>query len=286
MTVPDLRPAFPHAVPITSYTNAAQQLQLCDPELFEGCGYATKDEAGILFTAAEKFGGDWLELGSHTGWTGSHIILGGAASYTGLDPEYSRACFNKTKDPSKFLNRTRDNIKNAVGSLDRVTLLGVGSHEIMPQWINEEKKFDFIFVDANHDSPYPVVDAILSDLVLKENGAVFFHDAIGAPVQAAVEYVRRKGYKIRFYDTAQIMAVAFKGSIELPPFEPSTSYDWNGHMNSYVRNTDMNSLNLQIRQAELYVDTLLLTSQTPVYQSQEELRSSGSTLSELGTQRW
>jgi hypothetical protein len=281
MTIPDLRPAFPFATPITNYRNSPGHTQLCDREFFDSCGYATDDEAAILYRMAKTYGGDWLEIGSHTGWTAAHIIAGGANQYTGLDPEYGHPQYNKTMEPFRFLKRAAENIKRANPGrlegletmlsspcrafyLDRISLMGEKSWDILPEmamnWQNDsqadrpEVTFDFVFIDGEHEPPVPAVDAMLVHPMLKPDCAVFFHDAIGGPVRAGVEWLRRQGFNVHYYKTAQIVGVAWRGNITPPPFEPQPvpGFSWDTHMN-HLNNCPQAQIDAWIVKAEEFL---------------------------------
>ena len=50
------------------------------------------------------------------------------------------------------------------------------SNEILPKFILDKKKYDIIFIDGNHTSPFVITDGIMSWYLLKEGGLMIFDD--------------------------------------------------------------------------------------------------------------
>lgn len=227
---PSLAAAFPYAKPINP-GNTMKHVSLCDPELFPGCGYATHDEAAII-SACVLPGSNALEIGSHTGWTTAHIALR-AHQLTALDPEYGSASFNLTKDHELFLHRTKNNLarmkKIHHDSTCTIALYGEKSQDFIARYAAE--KFDFVFIDGEHEPPFPENDAKLVLPHLADNAVVVFHDFMGWPVQMGVKYLVSQGFRFRFYKTPQFLAVCWRGMFVPPDHTPDPLFDWDNHMN-------------------------------------------------------
>jgi len=71
------------------------------------------------------------------------------------------------------------------------------SHNVLPALFKENKKFDFIFIDGDHKFDSVFIDYYYSDLLLKKQGYIIFHDVAHLPaIKAAVSWVKnnRKDY--------------------------------------------------------------------------------------------
>lgn len=219
----DLRPAFVAARPMETYRNVAGHTVLCDPEMFEGCGYATADEAAILCALADLTRGRWLEFGAHTGWTAAHLALGGAR-VVAIDPEYVCCVYNKTGDPARFLSRAQDNLDRA-GVADRVQL--VGGYSTLYVDDHPDDLFDGVFIDGDHSPPFPLLDVRAACKVLRPGrGIVALHDALGAPVWDAIRWLLDDGWHWRLYRTPQLLAVCWRGDFTPPDHLADASFDW------------------------------------------------------------
>jgi predicted O-methyltransferase YrrM len=87
---------------------------------------------------------------------------------------------------------------------------------------DEERQFDFIFIDGDHSFGGKVTDAHLADQVLKPGGAICFHDSLFVSTAAAIEYlICDRGYEIANINNQHsliAMARAVKHSIRLGPW--------------------------------------------------------------------
>lgn len=240
----DLEPAFQHAIEMSTYRNPPGHTVLCDPEFFLGCGYATHDEAALLYEIARRGPSEpWLEIGGHTGWTAAHLALADRGVVS-LDPEYSRPGFNYTKDPARFLARAEQNVREA-GLDGLVTFVGKKSAEYADEFEGEEE-FGGVFVDGEHEPPFPLRDAEIALRFLRlDTKIVVFHDAVGRPVQAAIRFLIDKGFKFRLYRTPQYLGVCWSGNFEPPDHDPDPTFDFD----RYLANTkfDRELLDLDAR---------------------------------------
>lgn len=175
-----------------------------DPQLtfYHKCGFATHDEAAILFTIARAFRGDWLDIGGHTGWTAMHQAAAGC-DVIAVDPMYRVEAFRE---------RTEENIGDAA-----ICLFAGTSREFFSQ---NRKPFDGVMIDGDHMAPHPEEDARNALAWLNERGVIIFHDAIGTPVQDGIRYLISQGLHHRVYWTPHVLAVCWRGEFSPPHHTP------------------------------------------------------------------
>ena len=207
---PDLEPAFIHTFRTVGGCNHDA---LHDEDFDRGCGYMHHDEAAILYHIARAVGGDWVEIGTHTGWSAAHVALG-ANSVAGLDPSLRGA---------GFWARANENL-TAAGVRERVALWPMTSAEYFAEYAIS--RVDGVVIDGNHTAPNPLEDARMALKVLKPRGAVVFHDCVGQPVFDAVQFLLAAGFKFRAYNTPQMLTVCWRGDIEMPVHVPDPAVDW------------------------------------------------------------
>lgn len=130
-----------------------------------------------------------LEIGSFEGkstiWFLENILKNSRSTITCVDPwtKYNQDndSFNSyTKDHTEWdFTETKNlflhNI-NQSGYEHKVKINQGLSHNILPKLIIENKKYDFIFIDGNHTSPFVLTDTIMSWYLLKKDGILMFDD--------------------------------------------------------------------------------------------------------------
>lgn len=241
LRTPDFEPAFVHAREMDPnvYSNPMKHTILCDPEVFGRCGYATHDEAAILAHCVqrvteghpnpESVENAWAEIGSHTGWTTAHIGIA-ATRIAAIDPEYSQPVFNNTGAAEQFARRFDDNIERVHRTypLGRVNRYGVKSSDFFKSdaaW-PKPASFDGVFVDGEHEPPFPLEDAKMIVPFLKERAVVVFHDCLSSVVREGVKHLRSLGFQHKVYDTPQIVIVCWRGDYTPPNHTPDPNFDW------------------------------------------------------------
>ena len=224
MNCPDLRPHFahlqervmPHSMGIPVLSDWADKAD-DDPVfgIYKQCGFLNRDEARILYECAAQFGGLWLDIGSHTGWTGLHMAAAGAFVCS-LDPMLANEEF-----------RARA-VANLGYSLARVTPCPTTSRmwfggdpryprPMMPEGVT----YSGVMIDGDHSWEHPLYDAVQSFKHLEDRGVILLHDFVGGPVREAVKYLKCEGMKCRIYfASAQLLAVCWRGDFT-PPDVPS-----------------------------------------------------------------
>lgn len=251
---PDLTGHFKHATEL-DHDNCIKHQVLGDTSLFEGCGYATHDEASLIYQIAQRNRGLWLEIGAHTGWTSAHMALPGNRVIS-VEPEFKRAMYNRTKDANVFFSRYIENVGSVIG-IENIVIsspemietdlaeplkpfvypVGEMSWDCLPRYAERlNGRVTGVFIDGEHEPPFPVVDAMLAAPFMGENSLAIFHDAIGSPVVAGVHWLAnwlqnagRKNVVIRRYLTPQFLTVVTCGNIDLPSHQPDPSFDWSSY---------------------------------------------------------
>lgn len=220
---PDLRPCFPHAVPFT--VNWNHEI-LHDPDFPPAPGYISDDEAAILWECARRVKGDWLEIGGHMGWSAAHILTGGASTLLTMEPRLRERV---------FFQRWYGNMERVRTWMRERIYPGAPEPILQPLALRSDQYsvcadtdlFDGAFIDGDHDSPVPQLDAHLALCRLKPRGVVVFHD-FGGPVAEAVNYLMQDhgqgGMKCRIYDTPQMVAVCWRGEFEPPTHTPDPAH--------------------------------------------------------------
>lgn len=201
LTVRPMPHSFGHSVP-SDWADKSQD----DPVfgLYKNCGMLTHDEAAILYNIRRRHPGNWLDIGSHTGWSTVHLI--GLQGLVGIDPMYG---------VPEFRQRAEDNLRRAntsaglLNATSRMFFDGGGRID----------KFSGVMIDGDHSDGEPQLDAKNALAHLKPDGVIVFHDFIGRPVREAVQYLISEGFKCRVYITPHMMAVCWRGEFVPPDHE-------------------------------------------------------------------
>ena len=135
-----------------------------------------------------------LEIGSFEGkstvWFIDNILKNEKSTITCIDPwmnyYLSTDSFNSYDEKTKTksgIDYIKDDIKgnflnniNQTGFSNKVNMIQGLSHLELPKLLNESKKYDYIYIDGNHTSPFVLTDAIMSWYLLKPDGLLIFDD--------------------------------------------------------------------------------------------------------------
>jgi len=167
-----------------------------DPDFEPECCYWSHDEAAILFTAARILGGEWLDIGCRFGWTSAHIAAAGAGVLC-LDP------ILKTQGAAdRFEEQMRPWWDKVLGStyLTAAEFFGM-----------DQDRFDGFVIDADHDAPNPLNDAMGCAKLAKPDAVILLHDFWGTPIREAVTWLLDQGWKARVYWTPNGVACCWRG---------------------------------------------------------------------------
>ena len=131
----------------------------------------------------------FLEIGSFEGkstvWFLENILLNEKSTITCIDPwtTYSQNnnsfdSYNKVDSEWNFTDNKNTFLHNIYlsGFKNKVIIEQGFSNEILPKFILDKKKYDIIFIDGNHTSPFVITDGIMSWYLLKEGGLMIFDD--------------------------------------------------------------------------------------------------------------
>ena len=227
LEAPDLRPYFKHlhgrVTPQSMGHFALSDFadKPADDPVFavhKNCQFWTLDEAAILYNCARQFpNGIAADIGSHTGWTSSYLMEAIQGIVYAVDPMYTNDVFAK-----------------------RATL-NVGERNIAMQPTTADDFFstmglplDVAVIDGNHDSPFPLKDAKGAAAHLDRRGLIMLHDFWGWPIQDAVTYLQKNGFKVMVYATPNGVACCWRGDFKPPIHIPDPSIDWKSVWQSRV----------------------------------------------------
>jgi predicted O-methyltransferase YrrM len=180
-------------------------------------GFLSRDEAHILYNTALKFKGKAaLEIGCWMGWSACHLALGGVTLDI-VDPVL--------ENPEAHASISQSLQK--AGVIDSVKLIPGYSPEKVQEIVDQRAcKWSLIFIDGNHEAPYPFKDADLCEQFAEADAAILFHDLASPDVAEGLECLRQKGWNTMIYQTMQIMGVAWRGNIEPVIHQPDPSLSW------------------------------------------------------------
>jgi len=144
-----------------------------------------------------------LEIGSFEGkstvWWAENLLVNSKSTITCLDPwisyiQNSKSYSEYDKDTAGYdiskgevtmfgvEDRFLANIKKSKKS-NQINIRKGFSFDVLPKLNTENKKFDIIFIDGNHTSPFVITDAVFSWYLLNRGGIMIFDDYLwGNPV--------------------------------------------------------------------------------------------------------
>lgn len=222
LDMPDLRPHFRHlhwrtmghsmGVAVASdWSDRASNDPLLG--LYKQCGLWTLEEAAILFSVARQVQGDWLDLGAHTGWTAAYQAAAGC-NVIAVD--------NMLGVP-EFAQRFEENTAAWRG---RINPFAGTTEEFFEFLSASPKTFSGVVIDADHEPPWPLTDALQGAKHLADDGVLLFHDFIGRPVRDGVRGLLELGFQCRVYSTPHMVACCWRGKFQPPDHTPNARIDW------------------------------------------------------------
>lgn len=138
-----------------------------------------------------------LEIGSFEGkstvWFLENVLINNKSTITCVDPwtSYSQDInsfnsYNKTETEWNFTNHIKTFIYNIYqsGHPEKVIINKGFSHKILPKLINDGEKYDIIFIDGNHTSPFVLSDCVMSWYLLNDNGIIIFDDYLWGDINS------------------------------------------------------------------------------------------------------
>ena len=130
-----------------------------------------------------------LEVGLGYGRSAAYIMRATGSSHIAMDP---------------FQSRYNDlGLKNAdrLGHLPLLDFRPDRSHNVLPQLLRENRRFDFIFIDGDHKYDAILLDFYYSDLLLERGGYVMLHDMWMRSTRLVVSFIRRNKRNYRYVKT-------------------------------------------------------------------------------------
>jgi glycosyltransferase involved in cell wall biosynthesis len=210
---------FPHMRPGDSLHHPWKYLRRDVPHLwyaddrFPLMGFLNRDEATLLHNIALQFAGKRaLEIGSWLGWSTAHLALAGVTVDV-IDPAHDDPSFRTIVEQSLACCGVSDRVNLTNGrSPERIAELG--------------GKWSLFFIDGDHESPGPVRDALACLPFANDDCAFVFHDLAAPAVAAGLRVLAEKGFHIVVYQTAQIMAMAWRGDVTPIAHVPDPDVAW------------------------------------------------------------
>ncbi|HEY4641362.1 MAG TPA: class I SAM-dependent methyltransferase [Thermoanaerobaculia bacterium] len=210
---------FPHMRPGDSLHHPWKYLRRDVPHLwyaddrFPLMGFLNRDEAVLLHNIALHFAAKRaLEIGSWLGWSTAHLALAGVTVDV-IDPAHDDPSFRTIVEQSLA----------CCGVSDRVNLTSGRSPEAVATLGG---KWSLFFIDGDHESPGPVRDALACLPFATDDCAFIFHDLAAPAVAAGLRVLAEKGFHVVVYQTAQIMAMAWRGDVTPVAHVPDPDVAW------------------------------------------------------------
>lgn len=145
-----------------------------------------KEEARYIYEfLIEKNIMKTLEIGLGFGLSAAHIIAATRSSHVAIDPFQKNFKYFGIKNLQK------------IGFKNNLIFKEDYSHNVLPDLLRDNKKFEFIFIDGSHRFDGIFIDFYYSDLLLEKNGYILFHDTWMRSTQMVLSFIRtnRKDYK-------------------------------------------------------------------------------------------
>jgi len=193
-------------------------------------GFATRDEASILFnTALEFVGKRCLEIGCWMGWSAAHILMAGTELDI-IDP-----LFANPVNAESVRSSLAWAAKRSPSSAKAFTYAGFSPAKLAELAAAEGRKWDFAFIDGDHEGDGPLRDAQECEKHLRDDSVVLFHDLSSPFVAKGLDHFRDRGWNTKIYNTMQIMGVAWRGNVSPVDHQPDPQVQWEipEHLDGY-----------------------------------------------------
>lgn len=194
-------------------------------------GFLSRDEAHILYNTALKFKGKRaLEIGCWMGWSACHIALAGV-NLEIIDPLLARS------PNQESVISSLETAAKTYGTFQEVKVFaGYSPQKVDELAQQQQRKWSLIFIDGNHEAPFPLNDAIVCEKYAEADVMILFHDLSSPEVSQGLDYLRDRGWQTMIYQTMQIMGVAWRGNVDPVIHEPDPSVDWQlpAHLEGYL----------------------------------------------------
>lgn len=182
-----------------------------------GLGFISRDEAVLLHNLALPFRGRRaLEVGGWFGWASWHLAAAGV-DLDVLDPFLEDTVLQNSVLDS--LRAFLDHVHLHIGASPRAVRSLAGR--------NGGHRWALFFVDVDPDGPQAVETVRECMTHAEDDAMIVLHDVAAPTVAPALSLLRDAGWSIRLYDTALMMAAAWRGAVA-PPVEhiPDPAVSW------------------------------------------------------------
>ncbi len=185
----------------------------------ENVGFWSRGEAQLLRWVAWEMRGHWLDIGAHTGWTASNLVIGDAKSVVSIDPMFS---------DRGFYQRFAENVGFELAAGRIMPWAGLSRDFFKSSILSD---FSGVIIDGDHESPNPENDARNCFGRLAERAVVLLHDFRGPGPWAAGEYLEKQGMQYKIYGSVHMVGVFWRGEFAPPPeiAEGKSSDEWIQH---------------------------------------------------------
>ena len=93
-----------------------------------------------------------------------------------------------------------NNIKKA-GFGDLLNFQEDFSHAVLPRLVDKKEKFDFVFIDGNHQFDGILIDFYYTDYLLNQGGYFMFHDTWMHSTQLVIAFIRKNRPDYKWIDS-------------------------------------------------------------------------------------
>jgi glycosyltransferase involved in cell wall biosynthesis/predicted O-methyltransferase YrrM len=207
-------------------------------ERFPLMGFLSRDEAVLLHNIALQFAGRRaLEIGSWLGWSTCHLALAGVELDV-IDPAH--------EDP--LIRASVEESLRRAGVAERVHLAGGRSPDALPAF---QQRWSLFFIDGDHEAPAPLRDTAAALAYATEDCAFVFHDLASPAVAAPLRFLQEKGFNVVVYQTAQIMAMAWRGNVAPVAHTPDPNVAW--QLPPHLAGLPISGVDLQLKSRTAYL---------------------------------
>lgn len=141
----------------------------------------SRREGEYLYELVKEYGfTKTLETGLAFGFSAAYIISASQSLHVAIDP-HAKDRQNKGLSFKNLRKLGLDNFLEHKAEL---------SHVALPKLLSEGRKFDFIFIDADHKFDGVFLDWYYADLLLERNGLIVFDDTWMRSIQTLAAFIR------------------------------------------------------------------------------------------------
>ncbi len=130
-----------------------------------------------------------LEVGLAYARSASHIIAATNSIHIAIDPFQS-----------DYNNAGIENIKK-LGFQDYLDLRTDFSHNVLPELLKENRKFEFIFIDGDHKFDGEFIDFYYSDLLIEDDGYILLHDTWMRSTRLVMSFIKNNKHGYQYIKT-------------------------------------------------------------------------------------